>query len=50
MGISPSVRVSSLRRIIENKKISRFIEAHSPLSAMITENLILEKKIKKNFF
>ena len=48
--ILPNVRVSSLKRILENKKISRFIEAHSPLSAMIIENLILEKKDKKIFF
>ena len=49
-GVSPEVRLSSLRRNLENKKILRFVEAHSPLSAIITENLILESDGEKNFF
>jgi phosphoenolpyruvate phosphomutase len=37
-GISPSARQKSLRRILEAKSLSRFIEAHSPLSGMIAES------------
>ena len=50
IGISPDVRASSLKRNLENKKILRFIEAHSPISAIITENLILENDGERKFF
>ena len=36
-----------MRRTIESKKISKFLEAHSPLSAIIGENTFIEKKGKK---
>ena len=41
---SPTSRVSYLKRILENKKIIRVLESHSPLSGLIVENM----KIKKN--
>jgi phosphoenolpyruvate phosphomutase / 2-hydroxyethylphosphonate cytidylyltransferase len=39
-----SSRTNTLKRIIETKKFCRIIEAHSPLSALITENLIYREK------
>lgn len=44
LGLStPYSRVSMLRRLLDIKKISRFIEVHNPLSALIVENLSLKK-------
>ena len=36
-----------MRRLINSKKISRFLETHSPISAIIAENTYLERKGKK---
>ena len=41
--LSPTNRVSLLRRLIENNKIVRILEAHSPLSGLIAENIKLKK-------
>src|SRR5690606_6332244 len=38
IGTTPNVRLSRLRRLIENKDIVRVLEAHSGLSALIVEN------------
>lgn len=38
VGTTPEVRRASLRRSLEAKPLSRFIEAHSPLSALIAEH------------
>ena len=38
IGTTPSVRMSRLRRLIENKKLVRIMEAHSGLSGLIVEN------------
>lgn len=38
----PSQRQQLLRRLIESKKIVRIMEAHSPISALISENLVYE--------
>jgi len=37
-------RVSRLRRLIESKKIVRFIECHSPLTGLMVENLRINYK------
>ena len=42
--ITPTSRVSVLRRILENKKIVRVLEAHSPLSGLIAENTKINNK------
>ncbi len=42
--LSPTNRVSILKRLIDSKKIVRVIEAHSPLSGLIVENVKLQKK------
>ena len=44
IGTSPDVRKSSLKRLIELKKIVRIIEAHNPLSALIAENIYVKEK------
>jgi phosphoenolpyruvate phosphomutase / 2-hydroxyethylphosphonate cytidylyltransferase len=38
----PDRRRATLRENLKNKKILRFIEAHSPLSALISEHLIIK--------
>ena len=44
------LRRGSLRRLLEVKKISRFLEAHSPLSALVGEKTSYENKGKKYSF
>ena len=43
-GIDKNLRKNFLRRIIQNKKICRFIEAHSPMSALIAEKAYYNEK------
>tara|TARA_A100001388_G_scaffold72319_1_gene51283 strand:- start:835 stop:2127 length:1293 start_codon:yes stop_codon:yes gene_type:complete len=50
MGVSPDVRKKSLKRILANKKILRILEAHSPLSAIIAENMTENTKNKTKIF
>ncbi len=38
-SITPERRLSTLSRLIKNKDISRFIETHSPISALIAQNI-----------
>ncbi len=47
--ITPTSRVSMLRRILENKKIVRVLEAHSPLSGLIAENTKINNKTTIEF-
>jgi len=37
--LTPTSRTSILRRLLDNKKLVRVLEAHSPLSGMIVENV-----------
>jgi len=39
---SPAQRQKLLRRLIDSKKIVRIMEAHSPISALISENVVYE--------
>ncbi len=48
--VTPDSRRGMLRRLLEIKKISRFIEAHSPISALIGENISITKKGKNLTF
>jgi len=41
--LSPTSRVSVLRRLLDNKKIVRVLESHSPLSGLIAENSKFQK-------
>ena len=47
VAITPDIRRSLLKRLLKSKKISRFLEAHSPISAIIGENVFIEKKGKR---
>ena len=40
----PSNRQATLKRLLQAKKLSRFIEAHSPLSAIIAEQIFYKNK------
>lgn len=48
--VTPDSRRGMLRRLLDVKKISRFIEAHSPISALISENAIIKDKGKNLTF
>tara|TARA_B110000438_G_C15761066_1_gene627302 strand:+ start:256 stop:1566 length:1311 start_codon:yes stop_codon:yes gene_type:complete len=50
LTITPDIRRGVLKRLLSAKKISRFLEAHNPISAIIGENTYLEKKGKKMGF
>lgn len=41
-GTTPEIRKRSLKRLLHAKSITRFIEAHSPISALIAENSRVE--------
>jgi len=44
LGTTPDIRLKTLRRLIDIKKPIRIMEAHSGISALITENLEVEKE------
>ena len=46
----PEFRSSKLRRLIENKKLTRVMEVHSPISALLIEKLSLIKNNKSEEF
>jgi len=48
-GTTPDIRKSKLKRLLETGKFLRFIEVHSPISAIIVENANYYKK-NRNFF
>lgn len=50
LGITPELRLKSLRRSLESKEFLRFIEAHSPISAMIIENLKIKTNLGIKYF
>tara|TARA_B100001173_G_scaffold301587_1_gene302331 strand:- start:57 stop:1358 length:1302 start_codon:yes stop_codon:yes gene_type:complete len=50
VGISPDQRIKTLRRSIENKDITRIIETHSPISALIAENAIANINGREKYF
>ncbi len=50
LGITPELRLESLKKNLEAKNFLRFIESHSPISAMIVENLKINTKSGLKFF
>lgn len=50
IGTTPEIRKSTLKRLLHAKPIIRFIEAHSPISALIAENAKIERNGKINQF
>lgn len=45
-----NTRTSEMRRLIATKKLLRFIECHSPLSALMIENLVVNLDSKNLYF
>ena len=50
VSTTPDIRRGLLRRMIDSKKISRFLETHSPISAIIAQNTEYVKNGKKYSF
>jgi phosphoenolpyruvate phosphomutase len=50
LGTTPDIRRRTLRRLIASKPICRFIEAHSPISALIAEHASVEVEGKVRQF
>ncbi len=50
IGTTPDIRKATLKRLINAKDITRIMEAHNPLSALILENLTLNQKGKVEQF
>ena len=48
--ITPDLRRGLLKRLIQSKPITRILETHSPISAIIAENLTYEQKGKVSGF
>ena len=49
-NLTPTSRVSILKRLLKNKKLLRVLESHSPLSGLIAENIKIEKdKVTEQF-
>jgi len=46
IGTTPDIRKATLKRLLNSKDLTRVIEAHNPLSALIVENLSIKKKGK----
>ncbi len=49
-GITPNSRIKSLKRILDVKEISTFMEAHNGLTGLIVENTSFQKGIEKRKF
>ena len=43
LGTSPEIRRQTLKRLLGAKPISRFIEAHNPISALIAEHVSIQR-------
>ncbi len=50
VGTTPEIRMKKLRRLLHAKEITRFLEAHNGLSALIVENTKVTKENKVNEF
>ena len=46
LGTTPDIRRRTLKRLLAAKPISRFIEAHNPISALIAEHVTAERNGK----
>ena len=50
ISITPDLRRGVFKRLIDSKKISRFLETHNPISALIDEKISYQKNGKKLSF
>ena len=46
IGTTPDIRKATLKRLLDAKDLTRIMEAHNPLSALILENLVINKEGK----
>jgi len=49
-GITPNKRLESLRRLINSKSISRFMETHNGLTGLIVEKTSVKKGLERRVF
>ena len=49
-GTTPHITKATLKRLLDAKDLTRIMEAHNPLSALILENLVINKDGKKKQF
>jgi len=49
-GITPNIRLKSLKRLLDTKPISRFMEAHNGLTGLIVEKTSVQKGRQKREF
>ena len=49
IGTTPDIRKATLKRLLEAKDLTRVMEAHNPISALILENLVINNdgKVKQ---
>ncbi len=47
IGTTPDIRKATLKRLLNAKQITRIMEAHNPLSALILENLTVNQNNKQ---
>jgi len=50
IGSTPEVRLKSLKRLLNSKKFLRIMETHSPISAIIAENISYRTKKELKYF
>lgn len=50
LGTTPDIRRATMRRLLASKPLSRFIEAHNPISALIAEHSRVEVNGKNRQF
>lgn len=50
LGTTPDIRRRTLKRLLAAKPLSRFIEAHNPISALIAEHALVERDGKVREF
>ena len=44
IGTTPDIRKATLKRLLDAKNLTRIMEAHNPLSALILENLDYQQR------
>jgi phosphoenolpyruvate phosphomutase / 2-hydroxyethylphosphonate cytidylyltransferase len=50
IGVTPSVRLARLRRLIDNKPLVKLLEAHNGLTGLIVESTVVEREGRKQEF
>ena len=50
LGTTPDIRKATLKRLLDAKDLTRIMEAHNPLSALILEKLVINNNGKVKQF